>query len=234
MQLKRTFLSWAGPLFVTFSTTGISAVTPTMPDAGRKTVMIIDTFSGCTERGGTIPCGWHPSRNDVSMYSMVHENGKFFTHISTIGGCTSIGKLFAYSANDYPVLKWVWRVNKLPEGGNETIKRKNDSGAAIYVIFKGRLKLNNIIKYVWSSSLDIGTVTPSPYNGRTRIVVLESGPSLCGRWIHERVNVHDDYERLFGAIPPPIEGIGMLSDSDNTDSPVSADYGDITVQDMME
>ncbi|NLE01941.1 MAG: DUF3047 domain-containing protein, partial [Fibrobacter sp.] len=122
-----------------------------------------------------------------------------------------------------------WRVHKLPEGGDETVKSKNDSGAGIYVIFKGQFRLNTVIKYVWSSTLPKGTSTFSRYNGRTAIIVLRNASDSTGTWFTEKVNVYKDYERVFGKIPPVVEGIGILSDADNTKTEAAADYGEIRI-----
>lgn len=207
----------------------VQLFTPVMADKASldKNDHIIDSFS--SKNDSNLPPDWHPSRKDISMFSILKENGDQFLRVKTKNGCTSIGKQFSFSSSNYPYLSWKWRVHKLPTGGNETKSKKNDSGAAVYVFFKGKFKLNNIIKYVWSSTLSQGTVTNSPYNKRARIVVLRSGIEQSGEWINETVNINEDYRRLFGQNPPPIEGIGLLSDSDNTESEAMADYDDFRI-----
>jgi len=192
--------------------------------------MVVDTFSSCIDPKTRLPCGWHPTRDDVSMFSVGTEQENFFTRIDTKGGCTTIGKKMSYSTKEYPVLTWQWRVHKLPEGGKETKRKRNDSGAAVYVIFKGHFKLNKIIKYIWSSSLPVGTVTSSPYNPRAKMIVLKSGATNTGEWITEKVNVLEDYKRVFGDNPPEVEAIAIMSDADNTNSSAMADYDDIIIE----
>lgn len=190
--------------------------------------ILVENFSpGSTK--DKIPDGWRSTQKDLSMFSFGKEGDNFFTTVSSNRSCNSIGKRFASSPKEYPFLSWKWRVHKLPEGGTELKKDKNDSGAGIYVIFKGYLKLNPIIKYVWSSSLPVGTLTTSPYNKNAKIVVLESGPEKTGQWVMEHVNVYEDYKRLFGGNPPDIEAFGILTDSDNTKSSALADYDDIFI-----
>lgn len=192
--------------------------------------VVVDTFSLQKDSNSNLPPGWHPSRKDISMFSIQQENSNVFARINTEGGCTSFGKQIKYSAEEYPFLSWKWRVHNLPEGGDETQRRKNDSGAAIYIIFKGNFRLNNVLKYVWSSSLPIGTVTSSPYNKRAKVIVLKSGAGNAGNWFSETVNIQKDYQRLFGGKMPPVEGIAILSDSDNTSSSAVADYDDIKIE----
>jgi len=190
---------------------------------------IIDTFSVIDPSMENLPTGWHPSRKDISMFSIQKEMNKEFLRVKTEGGCTSIGKKHNFSVELYPFLSWKWRIHQLPSGGDETKRNKNDSGAGIYVIFKGKFKSNDIIKYVWSSTLPPGTITNSPYNSRVRIVVLRSGTEKKGQWITQKVNIKEDYRRFFGKNPPEVEVIGLLSDADNTDSEAIADYDDIQI-----
>jgi hypothetical protein len=158
------------------------------------------------------------------------EKGNHFLSADSRGRCASIGKEFRYDVEKFPLLSWRWRVHALPEGGREDIKKGGDSGAAVYVIFNGIFGLNKMIKYVWSSSLPVGTLTKSPWNKRTKIVVLRSGPEDTGRWQTETVDVLADYERLFGGDPPEARLIAIMSDADNTESRASADYDDIVVK----
>lgn len=177
-----------------------------------------------------LPSGWRASRKDISMYSICAENGYPFLRINTQGGCTSIGKQYSFSVTQFPYLEWKWRIHELPANGCENVIHLNDSGAGFYVIFRGRFKLNRILKYVWSTTLPVGTITASPYNPNAMIVVLESGTHKLDTWVSELVNLHKDYERIFGGTPPPVEGFGVLSDADNTKSTACADYADIKIK----
>lgn len=197
-------------------------------DAGGTGSMVIESFSGCTSNGG-VPCGWHPTQNATEMFSIHSENGDHFLRIDTRGGNTTIGKRFGYSPDRFPYLSWRWRAHVLPKGAREDRKRLNDSGAAVYVVFRGTLWLNKIIKYVWSTALQAGTDTESPHNGRVKVVVLQSGSERLGEWITEHVDVYGDYVRLFGGRPPEVEAVAVMSDADNTGSRARADYDDFRV-----
>jgi hypothetical protein len=216
-------------LVFTFASTTclISPVMADKPSATDKDSIVIENFSPNPGKEKRIPKDWKASRDDLSMFSFGNENGNFYTTVSSSNDCTSIGTIYPYSSEQFPILNWKWRVHKLPDGATELERRKNDSGAGIYVIFKGAFKLNNIIKYVWSSTLPIGTQTTSPYNKNTKIIVLQSGVDKTNRWITESVNVYEDYTRLFKSKPPKVEGFGILTDSDNTKSSAIADYDDL-------
>ena len=120
-------------------------------------------------------------------------------------------------------------MHRLPVGGREDIKRLADSGAGVYVIFSDHFRMNRMLKYVWSSTLPVGMETESPYNSRVKIVVKQSGSEESGRWIDEKVNVVEDFERLFGSEAPEVEAIAIMSDADNTQSFAEADYDDFRI-----
>lgn len=187
---------------------------------------VIDTFTSCIDSKTSLPCDWHATRQDVSMFSLQREEGDYFVKIKTQGGCTAIGKRFSFEPVSTPYLQWRWRAHILPERGKENEKEKADSGAGVYVIFSGTFMLNKIIKYVWSTTLPQGTKTESPYNSHAKIVVLRSGKDSLGIWIKETVNVLSDYTAFFSSIPPEVIAIGIISDADNTNSSAEADYDD--------
>jgi len=73
--------------------------------------------------------------------------------------------------------------------------------------------------YVWDNRLPVGTALRSPYTGRVRYVVAESGPESLRQWRSERRDVVADYLRLFGDesdTVPPLIGVGVGADADNT------------------
>jgi hypothetical protein len=116
----------------------------------------------------------------------------------------------------------------LPTGGDEGRKETHDSAAGVYVIFDNHL-FPRVIKYVWSSTLPIGTRVQNPLYWRAKIVVLESGPSASGQWREETVDFYQDYKDLFGAEPGAVQGIGLMSSSTFTKSVAVADYDDFAL-----
>ena len=93
---------------------------------------------------------------------------------------------------------------------------------------------NHVIKYVWSTTLPVGTVTKSPYNHRAMIYVIEQGAHNLNQWVSEDRNVLDDYIKTFGAQPPPVEAIAIQTDSDDTKSSAAADFDDFLISKYSE
>ena len=174
-------------------------------------------------KAGTFPDGWKSWGGDPRKVYAVRSDSESYLEAKAVDAAVIIAKEFEYNLKEYPFLSWQWQVVQLPEGGDERYKKTGDSAAAIYVIFPGLFRPDNI-KYVWSASLPPGTTTTSPYNSKTKVVVLRNQSSPLGNWVSEKVNVYEDYKRLFGREPEPVQAIGLLSDSDNTHSSAVAYY----------
>jgi len=179
-------------------------------------------------KAGTFPEGWEARGGDGSKIYTIKANRESYLEAKAINSAVSIAKKFEYDLKEYPSLSWQWRVFELPQGGDERYKKTGDSAAGIYVIFPGLFRPDNI-KYVWSSSLPIGTTTESPYNSKTKIVVLRNQSSPLGTWVSEKVNVYEDYKRLFGCEPKHVQAVGLMSDSDNTETRAEAHYKGIGI-----
>ena len=59
------------------------------------------------------------------------------------------------------------------------------------------------------------------------MIVVETGATKAGVWVEESRNVYHDYKQAFGEDPPMINGIAIMTDTDNTKERAIAYYGDI-------
>jgi hypothetical protein len=191
-----------------------------------ESVRRVEDFSSF--RDGTFPHGWKSRGGEGSEVYRIRSNKETYLEANAINSAVAIAKEFKYDPKEYPLLRWQWRVLEVPQGGDERFKKTGDSAAAIYVIFQGLFRPDNL-KYVWSASLPLGTTTESPFSSTTRIVVLRNQFSPLGEWVSERVNVYADYKRLFDREPNPVQAIGLMSDSDNTGSKAVAHYRRIVI-----
>jgi hypothetical protein len=57
--------------------------------------------------------------------------------------------------------------------------------------------------------------------------VVESGAVKLNQWVNEERNIYEDYKKAFGAEPPMISGVAIMTDTDNTSESATAYYGDI-------
>jgi hypothetical protein len=162
------------------------------------------------------------------VYHVSEEHGNHFLHAHAEKQSVQIGLTRTFQAQQFPLLQWRWRVKALPVGADERTVKTNDSAAGVYVVFDSTI-VPRAIKYVWSSSLPVGTKMSSPVYWRAKVIVLESGATAAGEWKQETVNFYDDYKKLFGSEPGEVEGIALLTDSDTTESVAEADYDDFTL-----
>jgi hypothetical protein len=129
-----------------------------------------------------------------------------------------------------------------------TAKQSDDYAARVYVAFKydpARVSIWNRVKYgvikmlygeypphaginyVWATREPVGASAWNAYTDRVRMIVVHSGPEDVGRWVTESRNVLDDYRAAFNEEPPPIAGVAIMTDGDNTGERATAWYGDI-------
>ena len=159
------------------------------------------------------------------IYQVRDEHGNHFLHAYADRQAIQIGLVRDFPPREFPLLSWRWRVTQLPPGGDERRTATHDSAAGVYVIFDNKL-LPRVLKYVWSSTLPVGSRLQNPLYWRAKMIVLRSGPADLGKWCRETVNVYQDYRDLFGAEPGSVQGIGLMTSSSATKSVAVADYDD--------
>lgn len=126
-------------------------------------------------------------------------------------------------------VRWKWRAQVLPKGGNECKEGFGDSAAVVYVSWKRGLKWYSI-KYSWSSEGEKGRVCDQKRNLFVvqDTVILESG-GPPGQWKTEEIDPSAEFRAHFeGGNPnaevPDLVGLGIMSDGDQTKSISAADY----------
>ncbi len=170
---------------------------------------------------------WGPASPTEIYYTLRDEEGNQYLSAETEDSAIDAGRPAEVNLRIHNKLRWRWRVWSLPTAADEEVKDKNDSGAAVRIIFHGGLRAR-MLKYVWSSTLPKGTETESAGNGKIKVIVLQSGMSQAGEWIWEEVNAYEDYKRVFGGEPRPVRILGIITDANNTQTLSKADYDDFT------
>ena len=198
-----------------------------LPLPGAARCLSVDDFGG--DAPGSFPKGWRVPRDEgYAVYHVVEEGGVRFLRALARGTGTQAVLEHSWDLHKYPVLAWRWRPRVFPDGSDERSGRTNDSALGVYVGFPRSLMAVKSVKYVWSRIAPVG-VTATASAGFTRMLVLRSGPGAADRWVEERVNVLDDYRRLFGDEPVRPRGIGVLTDGDDTRSVAEGDYADFRI-----
>lgn len=129
-----------------------------------------------------------------------------------------------------PWLHWRWQKRRAIGPGDENLKSGDDFVARVYVVKKGGLRFwkTQAINYVWSAGHRKGEVWDNPFAGRNaRMLSLRDASDPQGQWFEEKRNVAEDFRQLFGKSPGRIDGIAIMTDSDNSNLSAEALYGDL-------
>ena len=86
------------------------------------------------------------------------------------------------------------------------------------------------LMYVWCNKRPVGSIIHNARTDRIRKIVIESGPQGLKQWRNYERDIRADFEAAFGEAPGKLVGIGIMTDSDNTQSQTQAWYGKISLQ----
>ena len=129
-----------------------------------------------------------------------------------------------------PFLNWSWRVDKPLPALNEKTKAGDDYAARLYVIIDGGLFIwkTRALNYVWSSKPSKGTKWNNAFAPRNaRMLAVRDSRDGPGKWVTEKQNVAADFKNLYGFVPRFIDGVALMTDTDNSGGTAAASYGDI-------
>lgn len=133
-----------------------------------------------------------------------------------------------------PILHWSWRKQQEIDPGNELDKSGDDFVARIYVIKKGGLLFwkTQAINYVWSYHHSKNEVWDNPFAGsKARMVSLRDAGAKEHQWFEESRNIIEDFKQFHDKDIRYIDGIAIMTDSDNSGLKAKALYGDIYFSD---
>ena len=198
--------------------------------------------------------GWEPLEfpkiETHTRYELVTEDGQQVVRASTDGGASGLIARVRIEPSESLVLRWRWKVSNVFEAGNAREKSGDDYPARIYVAFEfqpeqagfferakrktvevlfGESLPGNALNYIWANTLPEGETVPNPYTEKTMMIAVNSGTDRLGEWVTVERDIMADYRAAFGEAPPPVVGIAIMSDSDNTGEAATAWYGDIRI-----
>jgi hypothetical protein len=75
---------------------------------------------------------------------------------------------------------------------------------------------NRAINYVFSSNNEVGANFPSPYTKKSIDNVLASTKDNLNEWVTVKTNVKEDFKRLHDLDVKELDGIAIMSDTDNS------------------
>ena len=157
-----------------------------------------------------------------------NKNGNFFKAVAD-NAASGLGKELKIDLNKTPFINITWKIEKDLEGIKENSKKGHDFAARVFVIKKtGATVLSNrAINYVFSSNNQIGFNSPSPYTKKSIDNVLASTKNNLNTWVTVKANVKKDFKRFHDLDVDELDGLAIMSDTDNSKMKAIAYYQDI-------
>ena len=145
------------------------------------------------------------------------ENGNYLKAIAD-NAASGLGKEIKIDLNKTPFINITWKIEKDIPGIDETAKKGHDFAARVFVIKKtGATALSNrAINYVFSSNQDVGSNSPSPYTKKSIDNVLATTKTNLNEWVTVKANVKEDFKKLHNLDVNELDGIAIMSDTDNS------------------
>lgn len=178
-----------------------------------------------------------PKIKEHSRYTVETQDGISYLKAESNGSASALLFKNEFNVYDYPRLRWRWKVDNVYQKGDAWTKEGDDYPLRIYVIFKydpekasgwerlkygaaktvyGEYPPHSSLNYVWSSKAHPETIIPNPYSDKAMMILLQKGQANVGKWIDQEVHILEDYRKAFKNDPPPIAGLAIMNDSDNT------------------
>lgn len=215
-----------------------------------SSVLEVGRFSDSSP-GSLLPDGWKPlAFKNIprgTVYELVADGPAVVVKASSDASASGLIKEVRIDPSVFSVVQWRWKVENVLTRSDVTRKSGDDYPARLYITFEydpqkvglgkrlkyhaGRALFGDIpiaaLNYIWDSKTPVGTVVDNAYTDFAKMIVVQSGPAKVGQWVEESRNVYEDYKRAFAEEPPMINGVAIMTDTDNTKERATAYYGDI-------
>jgi len=227
----------------------VPALAQTTPEA-----IAVGAFSQA-QPGGPLPDGWTPLTfrgiDRHTRYALVRDDERgTVVEAAADASASGLVRKLDLDPKAWPALAWSWKVERPVAKGDVTRKSGDDYAARVYVTFRvpperlspfermtrtaARAMFGDGVPdaglaYIWDARAPVGTIVPNPYTDRVRMIVVESGSARAGRWLAYERDIAADYRAAFGQEAPPVSGIAIMTDTDNTGESLRAWYGDVAL-----
>ena len=146
-----------------------------------------------------------------------NDNGNYLKAVAD-NAASGLGKKVNIDLNKTPIINITWKVEKDLEGIKENTKKGHDFAARVFAIKKtGATPLSNrAINYVFSSNNKVGENSPSPYTKKSIDNVLATTQENLNEWVTVKANVKEDFKRFHNLDVDQLDGLAIMSDTDNS------------------
>jgi len=156
--------------------------------------------------------------DNKTLYTIgTNDNGNYLKSVAD-NAASGLGKEIKIDLDETPFINITWKIEKDLSGIKENSKKGHDYAARVFVIKKtGATPLSNrAINYVFSSNNEVGLNWPSPYTKKSIDNVLASTKNNLNEWITVKANVKEDFVRFHDLDVNELDGLAIMSDTDNS------------------
>jgi hypothetical protein len=203
--------------------------------------------------GAELPGGWRVwtfSRfKKPTSYDLVSDDGRTVIRASADSSASGLVHDLRVDPLRFPFMHWHWKVTQNIANADNSTRQFEDSPARLVISFAGdtskfsfddRMFASTVkaftgqdlpyatLMYIWGNRRPPESLITNSHTGRIKMIVVQSGRDKTGRWLEETRNIVEDYRRAFGEEPGTIQSVGIMTDTDNTESKARAYYGDIS------
>ena len=146
--------------------------------------------------------------NDKGNYLKAESEGK----------ASGLGKKVKINLIKTPFINITWKVEKDLTGINEQSKKGHDYAARVFIIKKTGITAlsNRAINYVFSSNNIIGKHWRSPFTKNSIDYVLATTQDNLNEWVSVKANVKEHFKKLYDIDVNEIDGVAIMTDTDNS------------------
>ena len=156
--------------------------------------------------------------DNKTVYSIgSNENGNYLKAVAENAG-SGLGKEIKIDLNKTPFINITWKIEQDLSGINEKTKKGHDFAARVFAVKKtGATPLSNrAINYVFSSNVEVGENWPSPYTKKSIDNVLSTTKENLNKWVTVKANVKEDFKKFHDLNVDELDGLAVMSDTDNS------------------
>ena len=164
-----------------------------------------------------------------TVYSIgANENGNYLKSVAD-NAASGLGKEVKIDLNKTPFINITWKIEQDLKGIKENTRKGHDFAARVFAVKKtGATPLSNrAINYVFSSNNDVGLNWPSPYTKKSVDNVLSSTKNSFSEWVTVKSNVKEDFKKFHDLDVNELDGLAIMSDTDNSKMKSIAYYQNI-------
>lgn len=192
------------------------------------------------DKENQLPAGWEINATKLGInktsFKLEHKAEEIkktsVTGVLKVAADQATGALFfelskIVDLTKTPILRWRWRVNAFPKGGDGRKSHKDDQAITIYIGTSDWM-LKKSIAYRWE------TETPKGHEGNVSYACgavevkwfcLRNRESGEGKWMIEERNIAEDFKKAFGFIPKDfVLSVGANSQHTKSESLAYIDY----------